>query len=219
LATAVQSLRSPWSFRLRQSALAAITGLREQAARDHVNPLCVYDRWTGLMTVADPRGWGSIVDKLGKLGIEGSGKINVPGVGSGVGGFGGVVGGRPGFGLPGYGTTGGLDLGGILRGNEDDIAGLPSIGGLLVGMGNPIRGVLVGLGAGSDLVECDACLGEPSSILAGTRRSRVAASWWCVDPVQETDQPTLSELRIVLAGIRIPYAGIRLVLKFSSFRG
>src|SRR5262249_18879040 len=44
LATAVQSLRSAQSLRLRQSVMAAIRDLPGQDARDHVNPLCVYDR-------------------------------------------------------------------------------------------------------------------------------------------------------------------------------
>ncbi len=42
-----------------------------------------------------------------------------------------------------------------------------------------------------------------------TRRSRVALNFWrAVDPANEIDQSTLSEPRIVSAGVRIPDAGM-----------
>jgi hypothetical protein len=42
--------------------------------------------------------------------------------------------------------------------------------------------------------------------LRSTRRSRVAVSWR-LDPAQETDRPALVELRIVLVGKRLRFAG------------
>src|SRR5207247_5670257 len=42
-----------------------------------------------------------------------------------------------------------------------------------------------------------------------TRRSRVALNFWrAVDPANEIDQSTLSEPRIVSAGVRFPDAGL-----------
>src|SRR5437773_9770512 len=42
-----------------------------------------------------------------------------------------------------------------------------------------------------------------------TRRSRVALNFWrAVDPANEIDQSTLSEPRIVSAGVRFPDAGM-----------